>query len=96
MKYISVVLISSILFGIINALFEIFVEKELEDRVIFHTDDPHLANMMSSALAGASAIIIYSYVEIYINSKEKKIPFYDSIGVLLGSFVVYFTYKHIL
>ena len=92
MKFAYIVLVSSILFGIINASFEVIIEEDLENKIIHHTHNKLLANIISSSLAGATAIIVYSYFEIYLNNKHKKIPLYDSIGVLIGGLCVYSVY----
>jgi len=92
MKFAYIVLISSIFFGIINSLFEVIIEEDLENNIIYHTHNRLLANIISSSLAGATAIMVYSYFEIYINHKHKKIPIYDSIGVLVGGLIVYGVY----
>jgi len=96
MKFAILLLISSISFGILDALFEIYFEKELEDKIIYHTKDNILANVITSSISSAISILIYSQIELYIAHKHKKIPIFDSVGVIIGAFIVYFIYKYLL
>mgnify|MGYP003389670226 CR=1 FL=1 len=94
MKYLFLVLFSSIVFGILNALFEVYLEKEFEDTIIYHTQNEVLANVFTSAISAAISILIYSELEIYLSSKKHKLPIHDSIGVIIGAVIVYFFYKY--
>jgi Mn2+/Fe2+ NRAMP family transporter len=96
MKFGILLLISSISFGILDALFEVYFEKEFEDKIIYHTKDHILANIITSSISSAISILIYSQIEEYIAHKHKKIPAYDSVGVIVGAFIVYFIYKYLL
>ena len=94
MEYGYIILLSSILFGVIHAFFEIFIEEELENNVIHHTKDHVIANILSSSVSAAIAIIIYSYIEKFSHVRSyKKVPIFDAIGVIIGSFIVYILYK---
>ena len=94
MRYGYIILLSSILFGIIHSFFEIFIEEELEANAIHHTNDHVIANILSSSVSAGIAIILYSYVEKFIHVKSyKKVPVFDAIGVITGSFIVYILYK---
>ena len=94
MKYLSLVLLSSIIFGILNALFEVYLENEFEDTFIYHTNDVVLADVFTSAISAAISILIYGKLEKYISYNKQKLPIHDSIGIIIGAVIVYFVYKY--
>ena len=96
MKFLLVVFISSITFSIIDTLFEIYLEKEYQENIKYHTNNEILATVMTSSISSAISILVYSQIEEYLIHKQKKIPIYDSIGIIIGAFIVYFIYKYIL
>ena len=55
-----------------------------------------LATVMTSAISSAISILVYSQIDKYLIHTHKKIPIYDSIGVIVGAFIVYFIYKYVL
>ena len=98
MKFGYLVLLSSIVFGIINSLFEVLLEKELEDKVFYHSKDKHVANIISSSIGGAIAILIYAFIEkeSSIITKKNKLPIHDALGVVIGASIVYVSYINLL
>jgi hypothetical protein len=96
MKFFLVVFISSITFGVIDTLFELYLEEEYQENIIHHTNNEILATVMTSAISSAISILVYSQIDKYLIHTHKKIPIYDSIGVIIGAFIVYFIYKYVL
>ena len=94
MKFIFLLLFSSIVFGILDAVFEIYLEDEFEGTIIHHTKDELFANVITSAISSGLAIMVYSEFEKYLSHKKHKLPIYDSIGVIIGAIIVYFCYKY--
>ena len=96
MKFFVVVFISSITFGVIDTLFELYLEKQYKENIKHHTNNEVLATIITSSISSAIAILVYSQIDKYLIHKHKKIPIYDSVGVIIGAFIVYFIYKYVL
>jgi len=90
---IKIILLSSIIFGMITAAFEVFFEKKVEETVMEYTKDNLLSNVISSSLASAIAIVVYSYIDEYFNTNPTRRPIFDSIGVIIGGILVYYISK---
>ena len=95
MKLIFILLISSIIYGIVDALFEIYFEERFEKNIYYYTKDDILANVLTSTLSSAIAILIYTFIEehIKLNKYKYKRPIYDSIGTIIGGILVYIVYN---
>jgi len=96
MKLFILIFISSITFGILDTIFELYLEKEYKENIIHHTNDELLATIITSSMSSAISILVYSQIEMYISHNHKKMPIYDSIGIIVGAFIVYFIYKYFL
>ena len=88
--------ISSVIFSLIDALFfllgEDYVQKSLLKLPFI---DENMAELITGGISSAISILFFSLVKQFISKKFKIIdnPFIDSIGVLLGTFIVITIYK---
>lgn len=88
--YIS--LLSSIIFGIIDSLFFLLAEIELQNLILkIPGFDMNMAELLSGGVSASIAIFFSVMVSNYIIKKYKihnSSPFMDSIGILIGTLVV--------
>ena len=95
MNLVLLSLVSTVIFGIIDALFFLFFEETLQNKIKkFMHISVDIAELIVGALSAAAAIFISSYVEISIKEEMFLInhPLLDASGILLGSFIVALTY----
>ena len=87
--------ISTIVFGIIDALFFILFEETLQTKIyklkIFNLK---MSELITGMLSTASAIYVATSVRIPIEEQVTLIkhPLMDASGIIIGSFIVIFTY----
>jgi len=95
MDLILLSLVSTVVFGIIDALFLLFFEETLQTKIkkLMHIS-VDIAEIIVGALSAAAAIFISSYVKISIEEEIYLIhhPLLDASGILLGTLVVSSTY----
>ena len=95
MNLVLLSLVSTVIFGIIDALFFLFFEETLQNKIkkIMHIS-VYIAEIIVGALSAAAAIFISSYVEISLQEEVYLIhhPLLDASGILLGTFIVALTY----
>jgi hypothetical protein len=95
MNLIFLSLVSTVVFGIIDALFFLFFEETAQSKIkkLLHIS-VDIAEIIVGALSAASAIFISSYVKMSLEEEVYLIkhPLLDASGILLGSIVVTSSY----
>jgi hypothetical protein len=95
MNLIFLSLVSTVVFGIIDALFFLFFEETMQSKIkkLMHVS-LDIAEIIVGSLSAASAIFISSYVKISLEEEIYLInhPLLDASGILLGTIVVASTY----
>ena len=95
MNIIFLSLISTIIFGIIDALFFLFFEETIQKKIKnFMNVSLDIAELIVGGLSTATAIFISSIVKMSIEDKLYLIdnPLLDASGIILGTFIVILTY----
>lgn len=88
-------LISTIVFGIIDAIFFLLFEETIQKKIKkFMNISLDIAELIVGALSAATAIFISSNIKISIGEELYLIehPLLDASGILLGAFIVSLTY----
>lgn len=92
-------LISTIIFGIIDAVIFLIGEETLQKILMqkFHFDLV-MAELATGGFAAAVSIFIATFVSESIESKYKTIdhPLIDAMGIILGTIFIIFIYKYFL
>ncbi len=102
MNIILLSLISTIVFGIIDAIFFLFFEETLQGKIYkLKLFDMNISELITGSLSAVSAIFISSKVRISIEEENYllKHPLLDVSGLLIGTLVVianYIFYKRVL
>ena len=88
-------LFSTVIFGIIDAIFFLFFEETVQSKIkkLIHVS-MDIAEIVTGALSAAAAIFVASNVKISIEEEIYLIdnPLLDVSGILLGTLVVVATY----
>lgn len=88
-------LFSTVIFGIIDAIFFLFFEETVQSKIkkLIHVS-MDIAEIVTGALSAAAAIFVASNVKISIQEEIYLIdnPLLDVSGILLGTLVVVATY----
>jgi len=95
MNIIVLSLISTIVFGIVDALFFILFAETLQEKLFkLKLFDMTMAEMLTTALSTAVALIIASFVHISIEEQVYLIkhPLLDVSGLITGTLIVLFLY----
>ena len=92
-------LISTIIFGIIDAVIFLIGEETLQKILMqkFHFDLV-MAELAVGGFSAAVSIFIATFVSESIESKYKTIdhPLIDAMGIILGTIFIIFIYKYFL
>lgn len=89
----NIVLVSSILFGIIDALFFLFAETTLQDKINqLYFFDRNMAELLTGGISASIAIFFTTLIRNISNVKMSSNPFVDVLGIMIGTFVVIFFY----
>ncbi len=95
MNVILLSLLSTIVFGIIDAIFFLFFEETLQEKIkkFIHVSLA-IAEVITGALSASTAIFVASNVRMSMPEELYLInhPLLDASGILLGTFVVTITY----
>ena len=89
-------LLATCIFGVIDAMFFLFAEDLLQERILkFKFFDEISSELLTGGISASIAIFVSSYIGFQIKKKYQVLesPIYDSLGILLGTFVVLFIYK---
>ena len=96
--YMNIVLLSlfsTIIFGIIDAVFFLFFEETAQNKIkkLTHVS-MNIAEIVTGSLSAAAAIFVAANVEISLEEEMYLIhhPLLDVSGILLGTLVVVLTY----
>ena len=95
MNVIFLSLISTIIFGIIDAIFFLFLEETLQTKSKkFMHISLDMAELIVGALSASTAIFVSSSIKMSMEEEVYLIshPLLDASGILLGTFVVTLTY----
>ena len=95
MNVIFLSLISTIIFGIIDAIFFLFFEETLQTKIKkFMHISLDMAELIVGSLSAATAIFVSSSIKMSMEEEVYLIshPLLDASGILLGTFVVTLTY----
>tara|TARA_Y100000590_G_C15554098_1_gene952084 strand:- start:561 stop:926 length:366 start_codon:yes stop_codon:yes gene_type:complete len=91
MNIILISLISVIIFGVIDGLFFLLAEETLQNKIKkLNLLDDNSVELITGGFSAAFAIFISSFIEYLLEKKFKLItnPFLDSLGILIGTFMV--------
>jgi hypothetical protein len=95
-------LISTIVFGMIDAAFFILFEETLQSKIYkLKLFDMNISELITGSLSAVSAIFIASHVKISIEEENYLLdnPLLDVSGLLIGTLVVimnYLFYKRVI
>ena len=88
-------LLGTIMFGVIDALFFLFIEEELRKKLIkFSFFDKITIPLFIGGLSSSISIFISSFINYKLNQHYKlvKTPIMDSIGIIIGTILIIFIY----
>ena len=86
--------IPSLVFAAIIAFFDLMIEIEEEDKIVaLLNNDIVSANLIVGGIAGAIGILVYSWIEGYLDIRRSRIPIVESMGVIMGTLVIVFMYR---
>ena len=95
MNIIILSLISTVVFGIIDAVFFLFFEETLQEKIkkLFNVSIS-IAEVITGALSASTAIFVASNIRMSISEELYLVnnPLLDVTGILLGTFIVTATY----
>uniref|UniRef100_A0A6C0IM45 Uncharacterized protein n=1 Tax=viral metagenome TaxID=1070528 RepID=A0A6C0IM45_9ZZZZ len=95
MNIVLLSLFSTIIFGIIDAVFFLFFEETAQNKIkkLTHVS-MNIAEIVTGSLSAAAAIFVAANVEISLEEEMYLIhhPLLDVSGILLGTLVVVLTY----
>jgi hypothetical protein len=95
MNIIVLSLVSTIIFGVIDALFFLFFEETIQKKIKKHMHiSLDIAELIVGAVSASTAIFISSSIKMSMEEELYLIkhPLLDASGILLGTFVVTLTY----
>ena len=95
MNVIFLSLISTIIFGMIDAIFFLFFEETFQKKIKnFMHVSLDMAELIVGALSSATAIFISSSIKMSMKEELYLIdhPLLDASGIILGTFIVIITY----
>jgi hypothetical protein len=95
MNVVFLSLISTIIFGMIDAIFFLFFEETFQTKIKnFMHVSLDMAELIVGALSSSTAIFISSSIKMSIEEKIYLInnPLLDASGIILGTFTVIVTY----
>ena len=91
MKLILISLMSVIIFGIIDGLFFLLAEETLQKKIKkLNLLNDNSIELITGGCAASIAIFISSLIEYLLEKNFKLItnPFLDSLGIIIGTFIV--------
>jgi len=89
-------LFATSIFGIIDAMFFLFAEDTLQKRILkYKFFDEISGELLTGGISASIAIFVSTFISILIKKKYKisESPIYDSLGILLGTFIILLFYK---
>jgi len=95
MNIVVLSLISTIVFGIVDALFFILFAETLQDRLFkLKLFDMTMAELLTTALSTGVALLVASFVHVSIEEQVYLIkhPLLDVSGLITGTLIVLFVY----
>lgn len=96
MNIILISILSSVIFGVIDALFFLTAENELQDKIeSLPYFDLNMAELLTGGISAALAIFISSFVKESISKKYKILdkPYIESLGIMVGTVIIIVMYK---
>ena len=99
MVVINIILISilsSVIFGVIDALFFLTAEDKLQDKIKnLPYFDLNMAELLTGGISTALAIFISSFIKEHISKKYKILdkPYIESLGIMVGTIMILVIYK---
>ena len=92
-------IISTIIFGLIDASFFLIGEETFQKILInkYNFDLP-MAELATGGFAASLSIIVASFISNHLHSKHTIIdsPIIDAIGIILGTLIILLIYIHFL
>ena len=88
-------LISSIIFGIIDALFFLIAEDTLQKKLVkINFVDNNMAELMTGGISASFAIFISNYIKNILERHHHLIehPLIDASGIIIGTLLIIFLY----
>ena len=96
MKILLISLLSTILFGVIDALFFLYFEEMFNDKLKYYYNDRIVRVLLIGGISASISIFFANFLEQvlshYFTITEN--PLLDSIGILIGTFIIITLYKH--
>ena len=95
MKLITISLIGTIVFGLIDASFfllgESYLQKKFNTITFF---DTNMSELLTGGISASIALFITSIINRYLHKYYKLIenPFLDVIGILVGTIIILLVY----
>lgn len=95
MKEVLLSIIITIIYGIIHSILTLTIFKKYKNKFKGKYIDQNVSELIYSGISASIAILIISYSKIYIKYQFNNIidhPLLDSVGVMIGTIIVIFTY----
>ena len=95
-KLIAISLLATIIFGLIDGLFFLIAEETLQSKLQkIKFFDADTAELLTGGLSASVSIFISTYINTFISKRYEVLenPFIDSLGIIIGTFIVILFFK---
>ena len=84
----------SLVFAAIIVFFELMIEIEEGDKIVeLLNNDIISANLIMAGIAGAVGILVYAWIESYLNIRRSEIHIVESIAIVVATLLIVFIYR---